>query len=502
MSTNPLARHISKVWSLNPAAPALNFEDVWHSWGELSAAAQALDAALNEAGIGAGAPIGVPLRNRPGLLAALLAVLVSDRCIVSLSPFQPEAGLREDIASLQLAAIIADGRDMGDAACAAAREAGTLVLRLPEGKLGAGFERAGYTGPRADVPPTEDLSGIALEILTSGTTGKPKRIRISYATMADSIQDGATAGGKAKELALKDTPTVMFAPLMHVSGMFGALTSIFEARPIVLLEKFNTEGWADAIQTYKVRFSSLPPTPMRMVLDAKIPKEKLASLIAVRAGTAPLPPETQREFEATYGVPVLIQYGATEWMGGLAGWTLEDHKKFITTKLGSVGRPRGDLKMRIADPETGGEVPAGGHGILEVLPRQRLGAEAQWTRTTDIASIDEDGFLYIHGRADDTIIRGGFKVQLNHVADVLMRHGAVLEAAVIGLADERLGQVPVAAIELRPGVTPPTPEELRAFAQGHLTPYQVPVRFKIVDALPRTVSMKVSRPDVRALFSE
>lgn len=502
MSTNPLARRISKVWSLNPNAQALNFENVWYSWHELCTAAQALDAALTAAGIGAGAPVGVPLRNRPGLLAALLALLVSDRCIVSLSPFQPEAGLCEDIATLKLSAVIADSRDMSDAACVIAKEAGTLVLRLPEGKLGAGFVQTGYTGSRTNVPPAENLSGVALEILTSGTTGKPKRIRISYATMADSIKDGATVTGKTKELALKDTPTVMFAPLMHVSGMFGALLSIFEARPIVLLEKFNTAVWADAIQSYKVRFSSLPPTPMRMVLDANIPKEKLSSLIAVRAGTAPLPPETQREFEATYGVPVLIQYGATEWMGGLAGWTLEDHKKFIATKLGSVGRPRGDLNMRIVNPETGTEVPTSEHGILEVLPRQRLGTEAQWTRTTDMASIDEDGFLYIHGRADDTIIRGGFKVQLNHVADVLMRHEAVLEAAVIGLPDERLGQVPVAAIELRPGTTPPTQEQLRAFAQAHLTPYQVPVRFKVVAALPRTVSMKISRPDVRALFSK
>jgi acyl-CoA synthetase (AMP-forming)/AMP-acid ligase II len=240
---------------------------------------------------------------------------------------------------------------------------------------------------------------------------------------------------------------------------------------------------------------------MRMVLDAKLPKEKLQSLVAVRAGTAPLPPATQKEFEDFYGIPVLIQYGATEWMGGLAGWTLEDHKKFIATKLGSVGRPRGDLQMRITDADTGAEMPVGQPGILEVLPRQRLGADATWTRTTDVASIDADGFLYIHGRADDTIIRGGFKVQLTHVAEELQKHEAVLEAAVIGLPDERLGQIPVAAVELKPGAALSI-EALKQFAQTHLTPYQVPVKFKIVESLPRTVSLKVSRPDVRALFTE
>jgi acyl-coenzyme A synthetase/AMP-(fatty) acid ligase len=157
------------------------------------------------------------------------------------------------------------------------------------------------------------------------------------------------------------------------------------------------------------------------------------------------------------------------------------------------------VKLRVVDPDTGRETPTGEPGVLEVLPMQRLGA-SEWTRTSDLASIDQDGFLYIHGRADDTIIRGGFKVQLNHVAEVLMDHPAVLEAAVIGLADERLGQVPVAAIEIRPDAAVPSEAELKTYAQQHLTAYQVPVKFKLVPALPRTISMKVSRPGVRALF--
>jgi acyl-CoA synthetase (AMP-forming)/AMP-acid ligase II len=495
-----LARHIETVWALDPTANAIEYNGKWHNWGELHAAALAIDAALTKAGISAGAPVGVLLRNRPGLLATLLCLLVTDRCIVSLSPFQPDTGLQEDIRNLNLAAVVGDSRDLSAEVQTTAKETGSVVLVMPEGAL-AGFIRSGNVAGRDGFPPYEDFSGTALEILTSGTTGKPKRIRISTSTMADSIIDGATASGRIKTLTLKTTPTVLFAPLMHVSGMFGALTSIFEGRPIVLLDKFTVEGWADAVERYSVKFSSLPPTPMRMVLDAKLPKEKLQSLVAVRAGTAPLPPATQKAFEDCYGIPVLIQYGATEWMGGLAGWTLEDHKKFIATKLGSVGRPRGDLQMRITDADTGAEVPVGQPGILEVLPRQRLGADATWTRTTDVASIDADGFLYIHGRADDTIIRGGFKVQLTHVAEALQKHQAVLEAAVIGLPDARLGQVPVAAVELKPGAEL-TPEALKQFAQAHLTAYQVPVKFKIVESLPRTVSLKVSRPDVRALFTE
>lgn len=496
---NRLLQQIQAVWSLDDSAPALEFEGRWLSWGELRDAALKVDRALTVAGIGVGAPVGVLLRNRPGLIAALLALLISQRCIVSLSPFQPTEGLHEDLRKLKLPAVIADAQDWaGEGTVSLAQDLGSLGLSLTRGQLAPPEVLSRF---QKGLPHHEDLAGTALEILTSGTTGTPKRIRISYRTMEDSIVDGTTSDGKAEKaaLALKTSPTVMFAPLMHVSGLFGTLLAIFEARPLVLLERFSVDGWADAIARHRIRFSSLPPTPMRMVLDANVPKDKLASLVAVRAGTAPLPPQTQKEFELRYGIPVLVQYGATEWMGGLAGWTLKDHQLYIATKLGSVGRPRGDVKLRVVDPDTGREMPVGEPGILEVLPAQRLDV-SEWTRTTDLASIDPDGFLYIHGRADDTIIRGGFKVQLNQVADVLTHHPAVLEAAVIGLPDERLGQVPVAVIECKPNAQQPSEAELKAYAQQHLTPYQVPVRFKLVAALPRTISMKVSRPGVRALF--
>jgi acyl-CoA synthetase (AMP-forming)/AMP-acid ligase II len=499
MAGNKLLQQIQAVWSLDAAAPVIEFQGRWFTWGELRDAALAIDRTLTQAGIGAGAPVGVLLRNSPGLIATLLALLISQRCIVSLSPFQPTQGIQEDLRKLKLPAVIADAQDWaGEGTVSLAQDLGCLGLSLARGRLTLPEVVSKFQDAVAH---HEDMSGTALEILTSGTTGTPKRIRISYQTMQDSIVDGATsAGGNEKAApALKTTPTVMFAPLMHVSGMFGTLLAVFEGRPLVLLEKFSVDGWADAVAKHEVRFSSLPPTPMRMVLDANVPKDKLASLIAIRAGTAPLPPQTQQEFESRYGIPVLVQYGATEWMGGLAGWTLKDHKQHIATKLGSVGRSRGDVKLRVIDPDTGREMPVGEPGILEVLPTQRLGA-SEWTRTTDLASIDADGFLYIHGRADDTIIRGGFKIQLNHVADVLAQHPAVLEAAVIGMADERLGQVPVAAIECRPDADIPSEAALKAYAQQHLTPYQVPVKFKFVAALPRTISMKVSRPGVKALF--
>jgi acyl-CoA synthetase (AMP-forming)/AMP-acid ligase II len=499
MTNNRLVKQIEAIWSLDASAQAIEYKGRWITWGDLRESALGIERALTAAGIGRGAAVGLILRNRPGLIAALLALLVSDRCIISLSAFQPAHELHRDLRKLRLPAVIADADDWntGDTS-RVVQETGALGLSL------AGETRLSVQEVCARSQSQtfhEPLPGVALEILSSGTTGPPKRIRISFNTMEDSIIDGATSAhpGSAPTLTLKTTPTLLSAPLMHTSGMFGALVSIFEGRPIVLLEKFAVHDWVDAVEKYKIRFASLPPTPMRMVLDAHVPKEKLASLIAVRAGTAPLPVETQRQFEATYGVPVLVQYGATEWMGGIAGWTLAEHKQFIATKLGSVGRPRGRVKLRVVDADTGEVQSAGQMGVLEVMPEQRLGV-SEWTRTSDLASIDDDGFLYIHGRADDTIIRGGFKVLLSHVVDVLTRHEAVLDAAVIGMSDPRVGQVPVAAVELRHDVPPPTVADLEAFARKHLPPYAVPTRFKIVDSLPRTVSMKVIRPEIKALF--
>jgi acyl-CoA synthetase (AMP-forming)/AMP-acid ligase II len=128
----------------------------------------------------------------------------------------------------------------------------------------------------------------------------------------------------------------------------------------------------------------------------------------------------------------------------------------------------------------------------------RFGAD--WHRTNDLALLDADGFLFLKGRADDAINRGGFKVLPDEVAAVLRRFPGVRDAAVVGKPDPRLGEVPVAALELAPGAPAPDDAALREFVRGQLAAYMVPVEFRIVEGLPRTASMKVSRPQLKALF--
>jgi long-chain acyl-CoA synthetase len=235
---------------------------------------------------------------------------------------------------------------------------------------------------------------------------------------------------------------------------------------------------------------------LRTLLDGNIPKEDLASFAVIGVGAAALDSELQEQFEQRFGIPLLAGYGATEFCGVVANWTLDLYRQFGRAKRGSVGRPRPDVSLRVMDSEAGCELPVGRVGVLEV---RALRVGDDWIRTTDLASIDEDGFLYLHGRADSAINRGGFKVLPEEVAHVLRQHAKVADAAVIGVADARLGQVPVAAVEPRVAAQPPTEPELEAFARSRLLSYAVPVRFLMVDALPRNASMKVNLRELHRL---
>ncbi len=189
----------------------------------------------------------------------------------------------------------------------------------------------------------------------------------------------------------------------------------------------------------------------------------MASLDFLISASGPLDPETRDEFEKHFQIPVRLAYGATEFAGSLCAWMPDDIEKFGESKRNSVGRPLPDTQVRIVDPDTGAELPAGEQGLLEakVAP-----ISPDWIRTTDIASVDADGFVTLHGRADGAINRGGFKILPETVRRVLISHPAVRDACVVGVPDTRLGQVPFAAIEVTPGM----PVPVRGRTEGPRTP--------------------------------
>ena len=194
-----------------------------------------------------------------------------------------------------------------------------------------------------------------------------------------------------------------------------------------------------------------------------------------------------------------MSYGATEFGGPVAYFTADLHREWGNKKFGSVGPAWNGATLRVVNSQTGEVLPPNTEGLLEVIA-PRMGPD--WIRTTDLAVLDEDGFLFHRGRADGAIMRGGFKLSPELIENALVRHPRVAAASVVGISDPRLGQVPVAAIQLRSGQTAPSLAELTDHLRKHVYATHIPVAFRFVDELPRTVSMKVDLRRVRALFDE
>ena len=497
----PLADAIAAALAANPDRPGVQYEGNWRPWREVAAAAASIQAAVGDTGLEDDHAVGLVLRNQGTGYAALAGLIAARRTVVLISPFQSQEAIAADLAKLKLAAVVASIQDWGPAVIEAARSAGSGGVALDDtafvATAVAGLEDHRSGADHARMPE------VAVQMLTSGTTGAPKRIPLSRRGLSMAIDDQirmAAAMGEAPPDAGLEATLIQYAPMVQLSGLYNALQAAAEGKPLVLMDKFSPKAWVDSVRTCRQRMLALPPAMMRMILEAKPAREDLASLRSVRSGAAPLDAHTRDTFEELYGTPVLSIYGATEFVGPIASWSLDDHERFAGSKRGSVGRIWPDIAQgRVVDPETGAAVEAGEQGLLEVLVG-RSGPD--WIRTNDLATLDGDGFLFIHGRADDAINRGGFKIPPDVISDALRTHPLVYDAAAIPLPDKRLGQVPAAVVELRPGADPLTEADLLAYARSRLLAYQVPVKILVVPALPRTPAQKISRPDVYALFQE
>ncbi len=487
-----LADRLRAVLALDPRAPAIEYEGRWVDWQALSDITAGVQHCLISAGLGQGSPVGLVLGNHPAMVGALLGVLLNGGCVVTINPSQGDAGLCADIRGLRLPAVVALQTDWERPGVAAAA-AGSLGVRVSsDAAVVDGLE---HPGPGPFRAPGD---GVAVEMLTSGTTGPPKRIPLSYSSFEHAVASASAhysvGAGQDAELRLRSGVAIVSSPLVHMSGLFRTLLNICEGRKIALLERFRVPDFVDLLLRHRPKAVSLVPSAMAMVLDAGVDPEAFSSVEVVTSGTAHLPVEVQTRFECRYGVAVLPSYGATEFAGGVAGWNLALHRQWGTAKRGSVGRPQRGREIRVMSLEDDTEVPPGEQGRIEV---RTTGGD--WVRTTDLGRVDADWFVFVDGRTDDVIIRGGFKVNPAEIVGVLRGHPAVRDAGVAGLPDERLGQVPVAAVELTDGARV-TPEELLAYARERLSRYYVPARLVIVEELPRTPSLKVSQPALRELF--
>lgn len=468
-------------------ANAIHFADAWTTWGDLARLSSDLDACLGDLDLGPAARIGVILENGPEHVGTIISLLATERCVVSLSPLQPDARLARDIRSCRLPAVIASPSSLGRPGVRAAIEesgvAVELTARLGVSRLDGHVTTAEVTRP-----------GTVLEMLTSGTTGPPKRVRLGAVQLEKSLNSGGPPPDPKR--LLRTGTSIVYAPLVHISGMWGAVAPLYAGRRIALLPRFSLEPWLRAIELHRPRASSALPAVIRAILEADVPARRLASLKAVTSGTAPCPPALVHAMLDRYGIRVLTTYGATEFAGAVAAWTYPLHERWWAKKVGSSGRAMRGVELRTVDPADGRVLSPTEVGVLEVRAAQSLLGPDEWVRTSDLARVDEDGFLFIEGRADEVIIRGGFKVHPGHVVAVLQRHPSVRAAGVAALPDPRLGHVPVCAVEVVPGAPRPTPAELATLAREALLPYEVPAHIVVVDELPRTPSLKISQVEL------
>jgi acyl-CoA synthetase (AMP-forming)/AMP-acid ligase II len=483
-----LSSQLQTILQLDAAAPVVEFRREWFSWGQLAATTAAVGGL-----VGPGERVAVLVRNRPAQLGLLVGIICSGGTVVIVNPGRGAERVTAELATLGVGTVAGEPDDLKTFTSAVPQ-----VRQLSSATLG----QVEVSGERP-VGLVEGDPGVAVEMLTSGTTGPPKRIPLTYQTLwrvmvgARHYESGRqNESGPVSDLRLRTGVAIVNAPLVHLGGLFRVLQCLNDGRSFCLLERFTLEDWVDAVQRHQPRTVSLVPTALRMVLEADLSPAVFSSVRSVISGTAPLSADEADAFFEKYGVPVLVSYAATEFGGGVAGWNLADHQKYWATKRGSVGRAHAGCELRIVDADTGAPLKADQEGLLEIKTRQ-LGDDSGWTRTTDLSRIDEDGFLFILGRADQAIIRGGFKVRPEDVRLALERDPRIRTATVVGRDDPRLGAVPVAAVELRPGAEGVDPSELLATVATSLARYEVPVELRIVDRLPRTPSGKVDLGAVR-----
>ena len=483
---------LQQLFVQEPKSPVVYFGEQTWTWRDVSRIADDIHALLERAGVDEKKGIGLILRQGPEAFCAMLALFSLRRCVVPITPVQPDRSVCEELEHLLLAAVIASGEDWQRHGLKdVASNVGTAGLSLPAGsgqsvEFIAGLEQSGTS---LSYQPGD---GVAVTMLTSGTTGKPKRIPASY------------------RLFDRETPpplkpvdergvSIGAVPLATVGGITGAVNSVWRGRPTALMHRFDVWRWAEMVRKYQPRHLVAPPAVLRMLLDQQVPPEYLDSAEVFAAGSAPLDESTLEEFEAVYDIQVLRIYGATEFLGAVTAFP-PAQRHLAKVKKGSVGKAVPSADIRIVDAETGEEVPTGTIGILEADPSKRSAdAERGWMRTNDLARMDEDGYIWIEGRTDGVIVRGGFKVSSDELASVLCKHPSVAEAAAVGIENPRLNQVPVAAVVLKQGRSAAI-KELQAWVRERKPGYWVPVQIKFVESLPRNQMMKIVPSELKALF--
>ena len=455
---------------------------------DLVDAAERMAATLADAGVAARTPVACLLPPSADVVAAFFGTWAADGVYVPVNPRLSDTEIAYILDEVRPAAVIGWPEQLAG-------------IQAPITGVAADGELGWSVSQRHDTMAASHDSGIAIVSFTSGTTGRPKPIELQSDAVIRLMDTIIATVRKGKQITERPAmPHVIPVSTSLWAGIYNVIFAVRTGSPTLLMPAFDALEYARVVRHYQIASTVLPPAAIAMLNDEPS-IESLDPLRIVRSITAPLSPLQARRFHQRFGVMVLNGYGQTEVGGEIVGWTARDFREH-PEKLGAVGRVYQGVDIRFSRSdadrhgEQSGELWVRTAYTASLDPEGRLGDRLTpdgFFRTGDVARLDADGFLWIEGRVSDMINRGGLKVFPAEVEEVLRLSDAVADAAVVGVPDDRLGEVPHAFVV--PAADPAGPAldaaGLEALCRQHLAPYKVPVAFDAIDNLPRSEVGKV-----------
>jgi acyl-CoA synthetase (AMP-forming)/AMP-acid ligase II len=484
--TGPFASLPDRRAASDPGGACLDDDRITLTNAEFFERVQAAAALFAAHGVGAGDVVATLLANRTELVVAMFAAW---RLGAALTPVNPsltagEAAFQIQDAGARLLVHAGDGENLADVDS-------IDVDSLPSVVVG-----------EAARPVSHDPSALALLIYTSGTTGTPKGVMLDHANlvaMVDTIVDATALS--------RDARCLLILPLFHVNGIVVSVLAPLAAGGVTSISaRFSAPTFFDTVEALRPTYFSAVPAIYAMLTalpDDLVPDT--SSIEFAICGAAPMPAELIHRFEARYGIPIIEGYGLSECTCACTLNPIDAPRK-----PGTVGRPLPGIDVALLGDDgrpthngTGEVLVRGANVMRGYLNRPSETADALrdgWLHTGDVGHFDEDGYLVLVDRVKDMIIRGGENIYPKEIENVLYRHSAVLEAAVVGRPHDVLGEEPVAFIVLRSETTT-VQDELRALCTAELAAYKRPREIIVMDTLPKNPVGKISKPALRDTLS-
>jgi acyl-CoA synthetase (AMP-forming)/AMP-acid ligase II len=391
---------------------------------------------------------------------------------------------------------------IADPAHAAAAARAAIASRTAEDFLALALPGAAEGDD--DEPPETDAPAVL--IYTSGTTSAPKGVLLRHENLVSYVLGTVEFGAAGQEEA-----ALMSVPPYHISAVSNVLTSLYSGRRLVTLEPFTPESWLGTVRGQDITHAMVVPTMLARIMDAPDLDRAVPSLRALAYGGAKMPARViEQALREWAHVGFVNAYGLTETSSTISVLGPDEHRAAfgagdpaVRARLGSAGQAVPGIELQIRD-EAGQAVAAGVSGRIWVRGDQvateyaGLGAATDgrgFFDTRDRGRLDGQGYLYIEGREDDTIIRGAENIAPAEIEEVLLRHPEVIDAVVVGIPDEEWGQHLEAAVVTRPGAAA-TGEDLRGYVRAALRGSKTPDLIVSWPELPRTATGKIIRRDV------